>query len=166
MSNTPKKGKPKSGLISTNHIVAENRRARFDFHLEDILEAGIVLKGTEVKSLRHGQCSLNESHAGEKEGDIYLFNAHIAEYSQAGPHLQHEPIRPRKLLLKQREINKLLGAVSRQGYTIVPTKIYFNERGKVKVEIALAKGKQDHDKRQTIKDRDWKRRKARIMTEH
>ena len=160
-----KKKNKKTGLISVNQTVAENRRARFDFHLENTFEAGIVLTGTEVKSLRHGQCSLNESHAGEKNGDIYLFNAHIPEYAQAGKHLQHDPIRPRRLLLHKREINKLLGAVAREGYTIVPVKLYFNARGKAKVEVALAKGKKQFDKRETIKQRDWSRQKARLLRE-
>ncbi len=160
-----KKKTSKSGMISTNKTVAENRRARFDYHLEEKFETGIVLTGTEVKSLRHGQCSLNESYAGPKDGEIFLVNAHIPEYQQAGPTQQHEPNRPRKLLLKQKEINKLIGSISREGYTLVPTRIYFNSRGLVKCEIALAKGKQTHDKRETVKKRDWDRQKSRIMRE-
>ena len=160
-----KKKTSKSGMISTNKTVAENRRARFDYHLEEKFETGIVLTGTEVKSLRHGQCSLNESYAGPKDGEIFLVNAHIPEYVQAGAGQQHEPNRPRKLLLKQKEINKLIGSISREGYTLVPTRIYFNARGLVKCEIALAKGKQSHDKRETVKKRDWDRQKSRIMRE-
>lgn len=153
-----------SGLISTSQTVAENRRARFDYALEDKFEAGIALTGTEVKSLRHGQCSLAESYVGPtKDGEIFLYNANIPEYQQAGPQQQHAPKRPRKLLLKQREINKLMGAVQREGYTIVATKLYFNKRGLAKLEIALAKGKKEHDKRETKKTRDWNRDKQRIM---
>lgn len=155
----------RSGLISTNRTVAENRRARFEYHIEEKFEAGIALSGTEVKSLRLGQCSLNESHAGPKGGEMWLWNAHIPEYQQAGHHLQHDPKRTRKLLLKQREIRKLIGAVQREGYTIVPLRLYFNGRGLAKVEIALAKGKKSHDKRETVKQRDWGRQKQRIMRE-
>ena len=158
-----KKKKSAGGLISTNATVAENRRAKFDYKLEEKFEAGLVLVGTEVKSLRHGQCSLNESYVGPKGDDIYLFNANIPEYQQAGPKMQHAPTRPRLLLLKKREINKLLGAVSREGYTIVPTRLYFNSRGMAKLEVALAKGKKEHDKRETIKQRDWGREKQRIQ---
>jgi SsrA-binding protein len=160
-----KKKKKKSGLISTNETVSENRRARFDYALEDKFEAGIALVGTEVKSLRHGQCSLNEAHVGPKKGELWLFNANIPEYQQASALLQHAPKRPRKLLLKQREVEKLMGAVTREGYTIVPLRVFFNGRGLAKVEIALAKGKQEHDKRETVKKRDWGREKARLMRE-
>lgn len=159
-----KKKDKKSGLISTNQTVADNRRARFDYHLEDKFEAGIVLTGTEVKSLRHGQCSLNESHvAADRTGELYLYNAHIPEYNQAGPHLQHAPRRPRKLLLKARELGRLIGSVTREGYTIVPTRLYFNAKGLAKVEIALAKGKKEHDKRDTEKARDWGRQKQKLL---
>lgn len=158
-----KKRKTSSGLISINQTVAENRRARFDYTLEDKIEAGLQLFGTEVKSLRHGQCSLNESYVGPKEGEIWLINAHIPEYQQAGHHLQHEPRRPRKLLLHKREIGKIIGAVTREGYTIVPTKLYFDKNGIAKLEIALAKGKKAHDKRETEKKRDWNRDKQRII---
>lgn len=160
-----KKRTSKSGLISVNQTVADNRRARFDYHIEDTFEAGIALSGTEVKSLRLGQCSLNESYVGPKGSEIFLYGAHIPEYQQAGRHLQHEPRRPRKLLLKTREINKLIGAVSREGYTIVPTRLYFNAKGLAKLEIGLAKGKKLHDKRQSEKERDWNRDKSRIMRE-
>ncbi len=158
------KDKKKSGgLISTNKMVAENKRARFDYHLEEKFEAGIMLVGTEVKTLRHGQCMIAESHVGPKNGELYLLNAHIPEYQQASQLMQHDPKRPRKLLLKKREIDKLTGAVSREGYTIVPTKIYFDKKGLAKLEIALAKGKQTKDKRETIKQRDWNRQKSRIL---
>lgn len=153
----------KSGMISVNQTVAENRKARFEYHLEEMFQAGIVLVGTEVKSLRLGQCSLNEAFAGEHNGEIWLYNSHIPEYMQAGKHLQHQPKRPRKLLLNQREINKLIGSITRDGYTLVPTRLYFDARGRAKLEIALAKGKQLHDKRATTKDRDWGREKQRIM---
>ncbi|MBI2234475.1 MAG: SsrA-binding protein SmpB [Micavibrio aeruginosavorus] len=158
-----KKDKTKAGMISINQTVADNRRARFDYFLEEKFEAGIVLTGTEVKSLRLGQCSLNESYAQEKGGEIWLINAHIPEYKQAGPHLQHAPKQPRKLLLKEREINRLIGAVTREGYTIIPVRLYFNGKGRAKVEIALAKGKKNYDKRETTKQRDWDRDKQRLM---
>ena len=158
-----KKEKRKAGLLSTDVTVAENRRARYDYHLEERFNAGIMLTGTEIKSLRHGLCSLNESHVGPRKNEIWLFNAHIAEYQAAGAHLQHEPTRPRKLLLHKKEIDKLNGAVKREGYTVVPTRLYFNGRGIAKVEIALAKGKKQHDKRATEKERDWGREKARLL---
>jgi SsrA-binding protein len=154
--------KPKD-LISINHTVAENRRARFDYFLEEFFEAGIMLTGTEVKSLRHGQCSLNESYVITKGGNIWLTGATIAAYNPAGAHLQHDPRRYRKLLLHKREMARLAAAVKQKGYTIVPVKIYFNERGLAKVTIALAKGKAQHDKRETTKERDWNRDKARIL---
>lgn len=145
--------------------VSLNRRARFDYFITDTVEAGIVLTGTEVKSLRTGQASIQESFAGPKEGAIYLINAYIPEYKQAGDHLQHETRRPRKLLLKKKEAEKMLGASKREGVTLVPLGIYFNKRGIAKVEIGLAKGKHAQDKRETIKKRDWERDKARIMRE-
>ena len=158
-----KKDKKSGGLISTNKTVTDNRRANFDYALEDKFEAGLVLVGTEVKSLRHGQCMLAESHIGEKDGSLHLLNAHIPEYQQAGPLMQHDPRRPRKLLLKQKEIDKLMGAITRDGYTIVPTRLYFDKNGRAKLEISLAKGKKMYDKRQDKKDKDWSRDKARIM---
>lgn len=150
-------------MISTNQTVADNRRARFDYALEDKFDAGIMLVGTEAKSLRMGQCSLNEAYVGPKGGEIWLFNANIPEYQQAGPKMQHDPKRPRKLLLHKREVNKLLGAVQREGYTILPTRLYFNARGMAKIEIALGKGKKAHDKRESIKQRDWGRQKQKIL---
>ena len=157
------KNKGKGGLLSVDVTVAENRRARFDYHLEERFVAGMMLTGTEIKSLRHGQCSLNEAHVGPRKDEIWLYNCHIAEYKPAGAHLQHAPTRPRKLLLHRKEIHKLSGAVKREGYTIVPTKIYFNGRGLAKIEIALAKGKKLHDKRATEKERDWGREKRRLL---
>ena len=158
-----KKKEKKSGLISTNATVVDNKKARFDYALGDIVEAGIMLVGTEVKSLRMGQANIKEAYVGPKSGEIWLFNANIPEYQQASQHLQHDPKRPRKLLLHKREVDKLLGAVTREGYTIMPMKLYFNERGIAKLTIALAKGKQAHDKRETKKKRDWDKQKGRIM---
>lgn len=143
--------------------VAMNRKARHDYFIMDTVEAGIMLTGTEVKSLRSGQASIQESFAGPKDGALHLLNAYIPEYKQAGEHLQHETRRPRKLLLHKREMNKLMGQVNRDGVTLVPLGIYFNRRGIAKVEIGLAKGKHKADKRETIKARDWKRDQARIM---
>lgn len=159
------KKKEKKGWISSAQVVADNRKARFDYELLDTFEAGIMLTGTEVKSLRLGQCSIKETYVGPKGGEIWLFNANIPEYQQAGAHLQHAPARPRKLLLHKREVNRLLGAVSREGMTIVATKLYFNDKGKVKIEIALAKGKKLHDKREAEKARDWGKQKQRLLRE-
>ena len=153
----------KKELLNTNVTIAENRKARFDYFLEEFFETGIMLTGTEVKSLRHGQCSLTESHAIVKRGEIYLHGCNIAPYGAAGIHLQHTPTRPRKLLLHRREINKLMGRIKMEGYTLVPVKIYFNARGVAKCELALAKGKKTHDKRETIKQRDWNREKSRVL---
>ena len=145
--------------------VSLNRRARHDYFITDTVEAGLVLAGTEVKSLRTGQASIQESFATGKDGGIYLLNAYIPEYKQAGAHLQHETRRPRQLLLHKREVDKLLGAVKRDGMTLVPLGIYFNRRGIAKIEIGLAKGKQQRDKREAIKAREWARDKARVMRE-
>ena len=161
MAREPRK-KP---LLSVNATIAENRRARYDYAVEETFEAGIVLTGTELKSLRLGQCSLNEAHAGLKFGELYLMNAHIPEYQQAGKHLQHTPKADRKLLLHKKEINRLLGATQREGYTVIPLKMYFNERGRAKVLLGLAKGKKTVDKRESIKARDWARQKQRVMKE-
>ena len=145
--------------------VAENRRARFEYFIEDKFEAGIALSGTEVKSLRFGEGSIAEAYAEVRDGQAWLVNANIPEFSH-GNRFNHEPKRPRKLLLHQREIEKMIGAVERRGMTMIPLSIYFNGRGRAKVELALAKGKQAHDKRQTIKERDWKRDQQRIMRDH
>ncbi|MEO6151759.1 MAG: SsrA-binding protein SmpB [Croceibacterium sp.] len=142
--------------------VAENRRARFDYFIEDKFEAGIALSGTEVKSLRFGEGSIAEAYAQVHEGEAWLINANIPEFSH-GNRYNHEPKRARKLLLHEREIEKMIGAVERKGMTLIPLSIYFNGRGRAKVELALAKGKQTHDKRQTMKERDWKRDKARLL---
>lgn len=145
-------------------LIAQNRRARFEYHIEETIEAGIVLTGTEVKSLREGRANINEAYAGEMNGELWLFNAHIAEYAAAN-RFNHEPRRPRKLLLHRRQLDHLLGAVQRKGMTIVPLSLYFAPNGKVKVELALARGKKLHDKREATKERDWQREKARIMRE-
>ncbi len=158
-----KKKNKKSGLLSTDVTIADNRKANYNYFLEDKMEAGLVLTGTEVKSLRHGQCGLQESHIAAKKGELWLLNAHIPEYPQAGPHLQHAPRRPRKLLLAARQRDRMMGAVQRDGYTIVPTRIYFNAKGLAKLEIALARGKKEYDKRETIKERDWNRQKSRVL---
>jgi SsrA-binding protein len=154
--------KPKPIEFDKKKIVAENRRARFEYFLEEFFEAGIALTGTEVKALRGGEGSIAESYAEVKDGEVWLVNANVPEYN-FGNRFNHEPKRPRKLLLHEREIARLHGAVERKGMTLVPLSVYFNSRGRAKVELALAKGKQTHDKRQTIKDRDWKRDKARIL---
>ncbi len=145
-------------------IVAENRRARYEYFIEDTFEAGIVLQGTEVKALRIGEGSIAESYAEVKLDEMWLVNANIPEYTQ-GNRFNHEPKRPRKLLMKAREIAKLHGAITRQGMTVVPLSIYFNEVGRAKVELALAKGKKLHDKRETDKAKDWKREQGRLMRE-
>ena len=156
--------KPKPPTFDKQKIVAENRRARFDYAIEDTFEAGLALQGTEVKALRAGEASIAESYAEVKDGQVWLVNSNIPEYSH-GNRQNHEPRRPRKLLLHAREIERLFGAVERKGMTLVPLSIYFNATGRAKVELALAKGKQAHDKRQTIKERDWKRDKARLLRE-
>ncbi len=143
-------------------IVAQNRKARFNFHIGETFEAGIALSGSEVKSLRSGKATIAESYADARGGEIWLVNANIPEYLQAG-RSNHPPKRPRKLLLHARQINRLVGAVEREGMTIVPLKLYFNKRGRAKVEIALARGKKLHDKRDTEKKRDWQRERGRLM---
>ncbi len=143
-------------------VIADNRRARFDYFLENNTEAGIMLTGTEVKSLRFGEGSIAESYAEVNEGEVWLVNANIPEFSH-GNRFNHEPKRPRKLLLHEREINRFTGAVARKGMTLVPQSVYFNGKGRAKVELALAKGKKTHDKRETIKERDWKREQGRIL---
>ena len=143
-------------------VVAENRRARFDYFVEERFEAGIQLVGTEVKALRQGEGSIAESYATVEGEEVWLINSHIPEYSH-GNRMNHEPRRQRKLLLKTREIGKLQGAINRQGLTLVPLSIYFNGTGKAKVELALARGKKVHDKRETIKERDWKRDQQRLL---
>ncbi|MBH5322279.1 SsrA-binding protein SmpB [Aurantiacibacter sediminis] len=157
--------RPKPATFDKQKIVAENRKARFNYHIEETFEAGIALQGTEVKALRAGEGSIAESYAEVKDGEVFLVNANIPEFSH-GNRNNHKPKRPRKLLLHRREVDKMFGATERKGMTLVPLSVYFNGRGRAKVELALAKGKQAHDKRQTIKDRDWKRDKARIIKEN
>lgn len=143
-------------------IVADNRRARFNYEIVDTLEVGIALTGTEVKSLRQNKATIGESYAGPSGTEIFLFNAHIPEYLQAN-RFNHEPRRPRRLLLHKRQINKFIGATQREGFTLIPLKLYFNERGRAKVELGLGRGKQLHDKRESEKKKDWDREKARLM---
>ncbi|MCB2067102.1 MAG: SsrA-binding protein SmpB [Erythrobacter sp.] len=156
--------RPKPPTFDKQKIVAENRKARHEYFIEDTFEAGLALQGTEVKALRAGEGSIGESYAEVRDGQVWLVNANVPEYSH-GNRLNHEPKRPRKLLLHSREIDKMVGAVERKGMTLIPLSIYFNGKGRAKVELALAKGKQAHDKRQSIKDRDWQRDKARLMRE-
>ena len=142
-------------------IICLNRKASFNYFFEDLIEAGIVLKGSEIKSIRDGKVNIADSYAVEKNGEIVLINSHIAQYKQSNT-LNHNPSDERKLLLNKKEINKLIGKMQREGFTIVPTKMYFN-KGKAKVEIAVAKGKKQYDKRATKKDRDWNRDKSRFI---
>jgi SsrA-binding protein len=143
-------------------LIAENRRARYDYHIEDTLEAGIALTGTEVKSLRGGRANIAESYASPEGREIMLINANIPEYGPAN-RFNHEPKRPRKLLLHRKQIDKLVGAVQREGRTLVPLRLYFNDKGRVKLLLALASGKKAHDKRQASAERDWKREQGRLM---
>ena len=152
-----------SDRTKAQRFVALNRAARHDYFITETVEAGIMLMGTEVKSLRTGQASIQEAFAGPKDGGLYLLNAYIPEYKLAGSHLQHETRRPRRLLLHKREMIKLLAQVKRDGVTLVPLGVYFNARGMAKIELGLAKGKHKADKRESIKQRDWQRDKARIM---
>ena len=142
-------------------IICLNRKASFNYFFVDLIEAGIVLKGSEIKSIRAGKVNIAESYAAEKDGEIVLLNSHIASYKQAS-YSNHNPTDERKLLLNRREINKLIGKVNREGFTLIPTKMYF-KKGKAKIEIAVAKGKKNYDKRQTKKTRDWNRDKARYV---
>ena len=149
--------KTKSGL----KIISNNRKARFNYFFKEFFEAGIVLKGSEVKSLRDGKANISESYAFDEQGELYLVNSHIPSYKESS-YNNHDPKRNRKLLLNKREINKLIGRINREGYTLIPTKLYFR-KGKAKVEIAVAKGKKQYDKRHTKKKRDWDRERARYF---
>jgi SsrA-binding protein len=149
-------------MRSADRYAAVNRRARHDYVIEDTLEAGLVLHGTEVKSLRLGGASIAEAYADEAKGELFLVDANIPEY-KAARHFSHQPTRPRKLLLHKRQMNRLLGAIRREGVTLVPLSIYFNERGRAKVELGLAHGKRKADRRAAERDRDWQRSRARIM---
>jgi SsrA-binding protein len=154
--------RPRPAEFEKTKIVAENRRARYEYFLEDFFEAGIALTGTEVKSLRFGEGSIAESYAEVKGDEVWLVNANVPEYN-FGNRFNHEPKRPRKLLLHSRQIQKMRTAVSREGMTLIPLTVYFNGQGRAKVELALAKGKKLHDKRDTEKARDWKREQGRLL---
>jgi SsrA-binding protein len=154
----------KNAAKNPNRVVADNRKARFNYAIEETYEAGIALSGTEVKSLREGKATIGEAYAGPSGEEMFLFNAYIPEYLQAN-RFNHETRRPRRLLLHKRQINKLIGATQREGYTVIPLKIYFNDRGRAKVELGLGRGKKLHDKREAEKERSWNREKARLMRE-
>ena len=154
---------PKAKADQPRKLIAENRRARFDYFLEQSFEAGLALTGSEVKSLRNGRANIAESYAAVQGREIVLVNADIPPYAQSGPHFNHEPRRHRKLLMKRKEIDKLIGAVQRDGQTIIPVKLYWNDKGLAKLEVSLAKGKKEHDKREATAARDWQRDKARLM---
>ena len=158
--------KPKGSnpVDSNNKVVATNRRARHEYDIVDTVEAGLVLRGSEVKSLREGGANIAESYASSEDGEIWLINANIPEYS-AGNRENHEPKRKRKLLLNKREMARLSQAVERRGYTLTPLKLYFNERGIAKLELGIGQGKKVHDKRDTSKERDWNRQKQRLLRE-
>jgi SsrA-binding protein len=143
-------------------VVADNRRARFNYEIGEVVEAGIALTGTEVKSLRQGKATIAESYADARAGEVWLVNANIPEYLEAN-RFNHAPKRPRKLLLHKRQISKLAAAVEREGMTLVPLKMYFNERGRAKIEIAVARGKKLHDKRETERKRSWERERGRLL---
>jgi SsrA-binding protein len=151
----------KKGLIA-HGVVAQNRKARHDYAIGETFEAGLVLKGPEVKSLRHGRATLTEAWAGERDGELWLFNAYIPEY-QGGVLSRFEPRAPRKLLLHRKQVRQLIGAVTREGATLVPLQIHFNDRGRAKVLLGLAEGRKKADKRAAIKERDWQREKARLL---
>lgn len=156
---------PKGSQRVVKRIVAENRKARFNYEIIDTYEAGLVLTGTEVKSLREGKANIAESYATDEGGEMWLINSYLPEYLQAN-RFNHEPRRRRKLLLTKRESTRLAGAVNREGMTLIPLKIYFNEQGRAKLELALGKGKKLHDKRESEKERDWNRQKSRLLKDH
>ena len=153
---------PKGSQRVVNKIVAENRKARFNYEIIDTYEAGLVLTGTEVKSLREGKANIAESYASDEGDEMWLINSHVPEYLQAN-RFNHEPRRRRKLLMSKREINRLRIAISREGMTLIPLKIYFNDQGRAQLELALGKGKKLHDKRESEKQRDWNREKSRLL---
>ena len=152
------KGRP----TAVGKVVAENRKARYNYEIVDTYEAGLVLTGTEVKSLREGKANIAESYASDEKGEIWLINSYLPEYLQAN-RFNHAPRRPRKLLLSAKEIRRLRVGVNREGMTLIPLKIYFNDRGRAKLELAIAKGKKNHDKRESEKERDWNREKGRLL---
>jgi SsrA-binding protein len=148
--------------VAGRKVVAENRKARRNYEIEETFEAGLVLCGTEVKSLRSGKANIAESYATDEDGELFLINAYIPEYAQAS-RFNHSPRRPRKLLLHRKEIHKLMIGIQREGMTLIPLRLYFNDRGVAKLEVALARGRKMHDKRQVVRKRDWERQKARLM---
>lgn len=151
--------------ISFKKVAATNRKAKFNYHLTENIEAGIVLAGSEVKSIREGKANINEAYAGEMKGEIYLFNAFIPEYIQANKY-NHEPRRPRKLLLKKKQINKFIGKIKLKGMSLIAISLYFNEKNLVKIDLALGKGKAEYDKRESKKEQDWNREKGRITRDN
>ncbi len=154
----------KTKETSARRVVAENRKARHNFDIYERFEAGIALEGSEVKSLREGKANIAESYASPEDGELYLINSSIQEYKQAN-RFNHEERRPRKLLMHKREIARLIGATEREGMTLIPLRLYFNDRGIAKVELGLAKGRKKHDKREAEKEKDWQRQKARLLRE-
>ncbi len=151
--------------LAQGRVAAKNRKARYNYFIDETIEAGVMLTGTEVKSLREGRANIGEAYASAQGGELFLVNAHISEYS-GGNRLNHEPLRPRKLLLRKREIERLVGAIQRRGVTLVPLEIYFNARGIAKVRLGVARGKRQYDKRATTKERDWQRQKGRLLRDH
>ncbi len=151
--------------VAQGRVAAKNRKARYNYFIDETIEAGVMLTGTEVKSLREGRANIGDAYASAQGGELFLVNAHISEYS-GGNRLNHEPLRPRKLLLRKREIERLVGAIQRKGVTLVPLEIYFNARGIAKVRLGIARGKRQYDKRATIKERDWQRQKGRLLRDH
>ena len=151
--------------LAQGRVAAKNRKARYNYFIDETIEAGVMLTGTEVKSLREGRANIGEAYASAQGGELFLVNAHISEYS-GGNRLNHEPLRPRKLLLRKREIERLVGAIQRKGVTLVPLEIYFNARGIAKVRLGVARGKRQYDKRATTKERDWQRQKGRLLRDH
>ena len=152
----------KGSNLITKGVISRNRKARFNYAISEKIEAGLVLTGSEVKSLRYGRANIEEAYAAKENGELYLVNCHIAEYSSAS-YFSHEPTRKRKILLRRKQLNNFIGAVSKKGATIVPLTLYFNDRGIAKVELGLGVGKKLYDKRETAKTRDWSRQKARIL---
>ena len=151
--------------LAPGRVAARNRKARYNYFIDETIEAGVMLTGTEVKSLRSGRANIGDAYASAQGGELFLVNAHISEYS-GGNRLNHEPLRPRKLLLRKREIERLVGAIQRKGVTLVPLEIYFNPRGIAKVRLGVARGKRQYDKRATTKERDWQRQKSRLLRDH
>ena len=151
--------------VAQGRVAARSRKARYNYFIDETIEAGVMLTGTEVKSLREGRANIGEAYASAQGGELFLVNAHISEYS-GGNRFNHEPLRPRKLLLRKREIERLVGAIQRKGVTLVPLEIYFNARGIAKVRLGIARGKRQYDKRATTKERDWQRQKARLLRDH